>query len=201
MKVWLCAKHLLYFMKFSLILCVYPFYRGGKWGFERYSVICYIIEGHSVGRDGMTPRTGGLSPISLSHVWDRGPERSHQRAELPTFVSQTCIDTSMFLRFGTPDGCLCCRQHGRYLSLTRGQSRAPNQLISVDRDFPGGPMVKNPPCNGGNTGLIPGWRTKILHAHRVTKPRTSVAEPMRSGACVLWQKIPHATTKPQCSPK
>ena len=26
----------------------------------------------------------------------------------------------------------------------------------------GGPVVKNSPCNGGNTGLIPGQRTKIL---------------------------------------
>ena len=23
-------------------------------------------------------------------------------------------------------------------------------------DFPGGPVVKNPPANAGNTGLIPG---------------------------------------------
>ena len=31
-------------------------------------------------------------------------------------------------------------------------------------DFPGGPMVKNLPSNAGNTGSIPGWGTKILHA-------------------------------------
>ena len=24
------------------------------------------------------------------------------------------------------------------------------------RDFPGGPVVKNPPCHAGNMGLIPG---------------------------------------------
>ena len=32
------------------------------------------------------------------------------------------------------------------------------------RDFPGGPMVKNPPSNSGDAGLIPGKGTKIPHA-------------------------------------
>ena len=32
------------------------------------------------------------------------------------------------------------------------------------RDFPGGPVVKNPPCNAGDTGSIPGGGTKIPHA-------------------------------------
>ena len=31
-------------------------------------------------------------------------------------------------------------------------------------DFPGGPVVKNPPCNARDAGLIPSWGTKILHA-------------------------------------
>ena len=31
-------------------------------------------------------------------------------------------------------------------------------------DFPGGPVVKNTPCNAGDVGLIPGWGTKTLHA-------------------------------------
>ena len=26
------------------------------------------------------------------------------------------------------------------------------------KDFPGGPVVKNPPANAGDTGLIPGLR-------------------------------------------
>ena len=32
------------------------------------------------------------------------------------------------------------------------------------RDFPGGPMVKNPPFNAGDVGSIPGQGTKIPHA-------------------------------------
>ena len=31
-------------------------------------------------------------------------------------------------------------------------------------DFPGGPVVKNQPCNAGDMGSIPGQGTKILHA-------------------------------------
>ena len=31
-------------------------------------------------------------------------------------------------------------------------------------DFPGGPVVKNPPCNERDTGSIPGWGTKPSHA-------------------------------------
>ena len=28
-------------------------------------------------------------------------------------------------------------------------------------DFLGGSVVKNPPCNAGDAGSIPGWETKI----------------------------------------
>ena len=32
------------------------------------------------------------------------------------------------------------------------------------RNLPGGPVVKNPSCNAGDAGLIPGCGTKIPHA-------------------------------------
>ena len=32
------------------------------------------------------------------------------------------------------------------------------------RDFPGGPVVKNLPCNARDPGSIPVWETKIPHA-------------------------------------
>ena len=35
--------------------------------------------------------------------------------------------------------------------------------VSVFWDFPGGPVVKNPPSNAGNLGSIPGPETKISH--------------------------------------
>ena len=34
----------------------------------------------------------------------------------------------------------------------------------LSRDFSGVPVVKNPPCNAGDKGSIPGKGAKILHA-------------------------------------
>ena len=42
-----------------------------------------------------------------------------------------------------------------------------------------GPVVKNLPCNVGDTGLIPGWGTKTLHAAEQLSPCTSTTEPIR----------------------
>ena len=38
-------------------------------------------------------------------------------------------------------------------------------------NFPGGPVVMPLPSNAGDTGLIPGWRTKILHATQCGKKK------------------------------
>ena len=44
------------------------------------------------------------------------------------------------------------------------------------RDFPGGPVVKNPPSNAGDSGSIPGRGTKI------PSPRATTTELPRPGA-------------------
>ena len=41
------------------------------------------------------------------------------------------------------------------------------------RDFPGGPVVKNPPCNAGDLGSIPDWITKIPQATGQLSPCTT----------------------------
>ena len=46
-----------------------------------------------------------------------------------------------------------------------------------NRDLPCGSVVKDLPCNAEDTGLIPGWGTKILHAAEHLGPRTTTAEP------------------------
>ena len=44
----------------------------------------------------------------------------------------------------------------------------------MDRDFPGGSVVKNPPCEGEDSGLIPGQGTKIPHAtEQLSLPATT----------------------------
>ena len=47
-------------------------------------------------------------------------------------------------------------------AMRHGQKKKTKQK----RDFPGGPVVKNPPSNAGEVGSIPGQGTKIPHAAR-----------------------------------
>ena len=47
------------------------------------------------------------------------------------------------------------------------------------RDFPGGPVVKNPPCDAGDEGSIPDWGTKIPDAAGQLSPCTTTTEPAR----------------------
>ena len=44
-------------------------------------------------------------------------------------------------------------------------------------DFPGGPVVKNPPSNAGDAGLIPGRGTRIPHASGQLSPQATTTEP------------------------
>ena len=44
------------------------------------------------------------------------------------------------------------------------------------RDFPGGSMVKNPPCNAGDVGSIPGQGTKVPHARGRLSPSATTTE-------------------------
>ena len=41
-------------------------------------------------------------------------------------------------------------------------------LFHIMGDFPGGPVVENPPCNAGDRGFIPGWGAKIPHEAEVS---------------------------------
>ena len=61
-------------------------------------------------------------------------------------------------------------------------------------DFRCGPVVKNPPCNAGDVGLIPGWGTMIPHTIEQLNLWTTTREPVCPN-----EKIPHAATKTQCS--
>ena len=60
-------------------------------------------------------------------------------------------------------------------------------LRSPYRDFPAGPVVKNPPSNAGDVGSIPGRGPKIPHAVGQLNPCTTTREPVRRNerSCVL----------------
>ena len=49
------------------------------------------------------------------------------------------------------------------------------------RDFPGGPVGKNP-CRAGDTGSIPGQGTEAPHATGQLSPQTTTTEPESSRA-------------------
>ena len=63
------------------------------------------------------------------------------------------------------------------------------ELNFLLNDFPGGPVVKNLLSNAGDVGLIPGWRTNILHAMEQLNPGSTTAEPrhLREPACCKLQ--------------
>ena len=72
---------------------------------------------------------------------------------------------------------------------------ADTEYKNMARDFPGGPVVKNPPPNAENTGLIPGRGTKIPHASGQLSPRAATTEHVSHSwreACALQRKIPRA---------
>ena len=64
------------------------------------------------------------------------------------------------------EGTACAKPKKQEVSRARLYSRTRG-------DLPGGPVVKNLPCNEGGADLIPGRGAKILHAaqcgHRVKK--------------------------------
>ena len=49
-------------------------------------------------------------------------------------------------------------------------------------DFPGGPMVKTPPCNAGDMGSIPGQGTKIPHVMEQLSPSNTTTKAMHCTA-------------------
>ena len=53
------------------------------------------------------------------------------------------------------------------------------EAIGAGSDFPGGPAVKTPPCNGGDMALIPAQGTEIPHAIEERSPRATTREPTR----------------------
>ena len=73
-------------------------------------------------------------------------------------------------------------------------------------DFPGGPGVKNPPSNAGDSGSTPGRGTKIPHASGQLSSHASMREPvcrkLQSPRALepghrakLKRENPHATTR------
>ena len=91
------------------------------------------------------------------------------------------------------------------LQKSRAQQRRPNTAKNNNkrkkrkrkyrRDFPGGPVVKNPPYNAGEAGSTPGQGTKILYAAGQLSLCAATTEP----ACLKERAHVPQTTEPTCS--
>ena len=81
-------------------------------------------------------------------------------------------------------------QHTIFKTHTKTPS-SKNQL----RDFPGGPVVTDPPCNAGAAGLIPSGRTEIPSAVGELSPHAASIEPTCSGAHVTKSESQCIATK------
>ena len=60
-----------------------------------------------------------------------------------------------------------------YLNQSENVTKADSK-----RGLPGCPMVKNPPCNVGDVGLIPDWGTEIPYATGKLSLCTTTGEPV-----------------------
>lgn len=68
-------------------------------------------------------------------------------------------------------------------------------------DFPGGPELKNPPCDSEDKGSIPGQGNKIRHATEqlsLSATTPEVCVPQLENPCTKT-KILNAATETQCS--
>ena len=74
-------------------------------------------------------------------------------------------------------------------------------------DFPGGPVVKNPPSSAGDMSSVPGRGTKIPHAAGHLSPCAATTEPACSGAhiphlerslCSTMKSLRATTKDPAC---
>ena len=65
----------------------------------------------------------------------------------------------------------------RFGTWANGRMEEQVWVEKIMRDFPGGPVVKNPPRIAGEAGLTPGRGTKIPHAAEQLGPLATPREP------------------------
>ena len=124
----------------------------------------------------------------------RGSERCLPLMEAQRSTPPPCPDVPL----PASQNPLHCPLHCSSLATSRGTNSGPPLLfmsehphppllifnlskeISIKpqlQDFPGGPAVKNPPSNAGDSGSIPGQGTEIPHAAGQLSTRATTTEP------------------------
>ena len=69
-------------------------------------------------------------------------------------------------------------------------------LKQLSGDFPGGPVVKNPPANAGDVGWIPGWGTKIPQASEERSLSAIIREPLSCNKDPVQPEMNQRNKKP-----
>ena len=124
---------------------------------------------------GATPHCGARAShyCGLSYCRAQAPDAQAQQLWLMGPVAPRHVGSSQ-TRARTPVPCI-----GRQTLNHCATREAPtHRLLKRNglRDFPGGPVVKNLPCNAGDTGSIPGQGTVIPHATGQLSPRATTTE-------------------------
>ena len=86
------------------------------------------------------------------------------------------------------------RMFVRHCVLT-GYKKLKDHTKPLNGNFPGGPMVKNPPSSAEDSGSIPDWGTKIPYAMGQFSPCATTTEHTNSGACAPQLEKPGCCNK------
>ena len=73
------------------------------------------------------------------------------------------------------------------LKNIRSLTSSTDQNLRV-KDIPGGPVVKNSPCDTGNTGSSPAQGPKILHAVEQLSPDAATSEALHQRLCATMKE-------------
>ena len=80
--------------------------------------------------------------------------------------------------------------NGHYMIYQNSLSSLLSKLI--EQGFPGGPVIKNLPCNAGKTGFIPGPRRS--HMLRSSYARAQLLSPQALEPMLYNKRSPHTAT-------
>ena len=153
-----------------------PFHRWGNWGPERRSPTAHPRQQQdwtqTTGRGSRIPLPTEYLPVGLgwrskdSEMPHMGPQNSFSKWLWQSFLKFSFRENGKILSGAKPPQWLFCRMTSAlYFRTTTEQKHIwnnsdqwinPRLKEKAGEDFPGGPVVKNPPANAGDTGSIPG---------------------------------------------
>ena len=140
--------------------------------------------------------SGVISPVFSSSILGNyypGEFMFQCHIFLPFHTVHGVLKARILKRFTIPfsSGACIVRSLHHDLSILGGPNGMAHSFTKLDKavvhvirlvmrntgDFPGGPVVKNLPCNAGPIGLIPGRRTQIPYATEQLSPHVAITEP------------------------